>query len=681
MRLDTKMCLSSVLMAAVCGGSGIYGIMAIDEEAALLSGPAFQTADGAMMTQIEVERQMLAVQGIINDVDTEANNGQLVRAREDADGNLGRSLGAKLLDEKTVKKTQAERANYEASLSKLLESKTKLNRLRAEFESEADVLRELTGNLEEVADSAVGSIENKPDEPITWNNGLATRWNAADGAMESRIGLLSQIVLVERLRTGMPFDQFDKEFRETAAFQKEAMQMMVESKFFLTPHDPKQPNGPTTQQVYQEHQAKLNQAIEAYAAQFKEFAALNKSYQSQCKSFLEMLDVMEEEADKTVDAAADVIAETKFRAWLTIAISLMASVAASVIGAVLMARRITRPLQATVQTLDRLAHGDLTQRVSVNATGEVGQVVTAVNQIAESFQQTVKKLLESTSTLAGASETMASTAAGLAGSAAKATEQSSSAASAAEEMSSRITSISSSTGQVSASVSHVAKAVQEITQSISEVSRSAEQSATISQHASTLAATSNQQIEALSRATAEISGFIEVIQDIADQTNLLALNATIESARAGQAGKGFAVVANEVKELAAQSRQATNDIRQRITSMQHTSEQVISTITEVSKVIGEVNGAAQSIASAVEQQSIAAKSVTCNIGEIATAATMVATGVSETATASVEISSNIVGLDHEARRTAEGATNANLASEELSGLVTDLRQVVGNFTV
>lgn len=681
MRLDTKMCLSSVLMAAVCGGSGIYGIMAIDEQAALLSGPAFQTADGAMMTQIEVERQMLAVQGIINDVDTDANRGLLVKAREDADGNLGRSLDAKLLESMTIESLQSERSRYEASLTKLLDAKTKLNTLRADFEREADLLRELTSNLEEVADSAVGSIEEKPDEPITWNGGLGTRWGAADGAMESRIGLLSQMVLVERLRTGMPFDQFEKEYRETAEFQTEAMREMVESKFFQTPHDPKQPNGPTTQQVYQEHQASLKRAIEAYAAQFKEFAEVNKTYQAQCKSFLEVLDVMEEEADKTVDSASDVIAETKFRAWLTIAISLVASMAASVFGAIMMARRITRPLQATVQTLDRLASGDLTQRVAVNATGEVGQVVAAVNQIAESFQKTVKKLVDSTSTLAGASETMAVTAAGLAGSAAKATEQSSSAASAAEEMSSRITSISSSTGQVSASVSHVAKAVQEITQSISEVSRSAEQSATISQQASTLAATSNQQIVALSRATAEISGFIEVIQDIADQTNLLALNATIESARAGQAGKGFAVVANEVKELAAQSRQATDDIRQRITSMQQTSEQVISTITEVSKVIGDVNGAAQSIASAVEQQSIAAQSVTCNIGEIATAATIVASGVSETATASVEISSNIVGLDHEARRTAEGATHANHASEELSGLVTDLKQLVGNFTV
>ncbi len=681
MRLDTKMCLSSVLMAAICGGSGIYGIAMIDEQAARLSGPAFQTADGAMMTQIEVEKQMLAVQGIVNDTDVSANQALLTKSREEAVANLTRSLKAELLSSNRVAEVQTQRTAYEASLSELLTANARLKDARKEFDTHADTLRDLTANLEEVADGAVGAIEEKPDEPITWNGGLGTRWNAADGAMESRIGLLTQIVLAERLRTGMSPEQFDHEYKETVEFQEEALKLMVDSKFFLTPFDPKAPQGPTTQHVYIETQNKLKAAIEAYATQVKEFARINQQYHAKSKAFLAVLDEMEVEADHAVEECRTVIADSKVRAWTTIGLSLIASIAASVFGALLLARRITQPLQATVETLDKLAHGDLTQRVTVNATGEVGLVVAAVNQIATSFQKTVEKLVLTTSTLDDASSAMAMTAAGLASSAEHATKQSSSAASAAEEMSNRITSISSSTEQVSTSVSNVTKTVQEITQSIAEVSRSAEQSATITQQASHLASSSNGQIEALTKATAEISGFIEVIQDIADQTNLLALNATIESARAGQAGKGFAVVANEVKELASQSRQATDDIRQRITTMQQTSEQVISTISEISKVIGSVSGAAQSIASAVEQQSLAARTVTHSMEEIATAATVVASGISETATASIEISGNIVGLDQEARRTAEGATHANHASDELSNLVTDLKHLVSNFTV
>ena len=70
-----------------------------------------------------------------------------------------------------------------------------------------------------------------------------------------------------------------------------------------------------------------------------------------------------------------------------------------------------------------------------------------------------------------------------------------------------------------------------------------------------------QDILALSEKMQQIGDIISTVNEIADQSNLLALNATIEAAKAGEHGKGFAVVANEVSNLAAQSKQATVNVK------------------------------------------------------------------------------------------------------------------------
>jgi len=236
----------------------------------------------------------------------------------------------------------------------------------------------------------------------------------------------------------------------------------------------------------------------------------------------------------------------------------------------------------------------------------------------------------------------------------------------AEETAVQANVVSAASEQVSKNVSSVATAAEEMQFSIREISKSANESARVAKNAVSAACSTNETVKKLGESSQEIGNVIKVITSIAQQTNLLALNATIEAARAGEAGKGFAVVANEVKELAKQTAKATGDISQKIEAIQGDTKGAMKAIEEISTIINQINDISNSIASAVEEQT-----VTTN--EIGRSVTEAAKGVGE-------IAKNIGGVAVAAKDTTKGASDTQKASQELSRMASRLQTSVSKYT-
>ena len=365
-------------------------------------------------------------------------------------------------------------------------------------------------------------------------------------------------------------------------------------------------------------------------------------------------------------------------------VSLIAAAVGILIGCLAawyITRGITRPVSAMVAMATKMADGDLTQRVQVVGNDEIADLGNTFNGFSEKLQGIIRELTGNASTLAGASTELSTTATQMASGAEETTNQSATVAAAAEEMTANMKNISGSTDQMSNNVRSVAAAVEEMTASISEVAKNAEKAAGVSDEAKQLAEQSNSQIGELGSAADEIGKVIEVIQDIAEQTNLLALNATIEAARAGDAGKGFAVVATEVKELAKQTADATDDIRARVEGIQSSTGEAVNAIQEITTVVQNVNDVSREIAEAVEQQNVTTAEIAQSISSTSEASETVTIGVSESAAASQEISRSITGVDQAAQETASGALQTKSAGDDMSRLAEDLQSLVAQFTV
>ncbi len=301
------------------------------------------------------------------------------------------------------------------------------------------------------------------------------------------------------------------------------------------------------------------------------------------------------DTQRTSSAVEYKTAHEAYQNLLTISHAVTAiGVILGIIAGFLLVRAITRPLNEAVTIANAVASGDLTSRIEVNSTNEMGRLLQALKTMNDNLLDLVGKVRNSTDSISMASG----------------------------EIASGNSDLSQRTEEQASSLEETASSMEELTSTVKQNADNARQANQLAIGASEVAKKGGvvvgqvvDTMKSINESSNKIVDIISVIDGIAFQTNILALNAAVEAARAGEQGRGFAVVATEVRTLAQRSAAAAKEINELINDSVvkvedgtrlvdeagSTMEEIVTAVKRVTDIMSEISAASQEQSSGIEQ--------------------------------------------------------------------------------
>lgn len=400
--------------------------------------------------------------------------------------------------------------------------------------------------------------------------------------------------------------------------------------------------------------------------------AIELSFGTAAESFdkmREQIDAMVEHTELYADHTNEVTISSVSNTQQTIITLMSASLVLAIAIAILLPKLIVSPIRQMIERMNELSRGegDLTQKLNVSSTDEIGEMGSSVNRFIDSLRELLGSIVSLGKEFSSQAHTLNTS---------------------SERNNTIADGATTETNMLATSITELAASIQEVAQNAngaaSQAQNASEESLQGKQVVESTKAVINTlsedvqnsatAIDTLKNDTTKIDDVVNVIRGIAEQTNLLALNAAIEAARAGEQGRGFAVVADEVRALASRTQSSTEEIQEMISALQQSAGEAFETMQH----------GKHSAETAVEQANEAWNSLEKINNTIATMSdmnTQIAAAAEQQSAVSSEISENAEKISMFSNEVSDVASEVKASADSMTGMAQDLDQRMSRFKI